>query len=98
SPWLTITSPTATSFTISLASLPSGSYTGFVLVTSGTASQVINVTYTVTAPAGGDKFLAATPASLTLAAVEDASASTSLSVTLPSWNPQVTATVEYPSG
>jgi hypothetical protein len=97
-PWLTVTNVTSSSFTISAASLPSGSYSGTVQVTSGTQSAMITVTYTVTAPSGGDKPLAATPTSLTLATVEDSTTSAMLTVTPPSWNPQVTVTVEYPSG
>lgn len=98
SPWLTIAGATASSFTINAASLPSGSYQGTVQVTSGTQTATIVVSDTVTAPAGGDQQLAVTPASLTLATVEDASTSATLTVTPPSWNPQVTITAEYPSG
>jgi hypothetical protein len=97
-PWLSVTNVTASSFTIAAASLPSGIYSGDVQVTSGTASTTIIVTYTVTAPSGGDISLAANPTSLTLSTVEDATTSATLTVTPPSWNPQVTATVEYPSG
>lgn len=98
SPWLTITNATAASFTLSAASLPSGSYYGQVQVTSGTHSALIVVNYTVSAPAGGDQQMAVSPASLTLSTVEDATTSAMLTVTPPSWNPQVAITAEYPSG
>ena len=97
-PWLTVTAATATSFTISLASLPSGSYNGAIEVSSGGSVLTLNVNYTVTPPTGGDQSLAANPTSLTLATVEDATTSATLGVTPPSWNAQVTATVEYPTG
>lgn len=94
-PWLTVTNVAASSFTIDLASLPSGTYTSSVLITSGMSSLNLPVTYTVTPPAGGDVHLSANPSSLTLATVEDASTAATLAITPPSWNPQVVATVEY---
>src|SRR6185312_6551927 len=98
SPWLAITNVTASSFTIALASLPSGLYNGSVQVSSGSFSSIVSVSYTVTAPTGGDVRLAANPTSLTLASVENSTASATLGITPPSWNPPVTATAEYPSG
>ena len=58
----------------------------------------MGVNYTVTAPAGGDQYLAATPYNLTFSTVEDASTSAALSVTVPSWNSQVTTAVQYLNG
>jgi hypothetical protein len=98
SPWLTITNVTATSFDVALSSLPSSTYLGTVTVTSGTLQFTLTVNYTVSAPPGGDQPLAANPPNLTMATVEDGSTSATLGVTPPSWNPNVTATVEYISG
>jgi hypothetical protein len=97
-PFLTVTSATSSSFTVALSSLPTGVYSGVVRVTAGASTAILNVAYTVTAPAGGDQQLAANPTNLTLATVEGATTSAALAVTPPSWNPQVTATVEYPAG
>jgi hypothetical protein len=98
SPWLSITNVTATSFDVALSSLPSNTYTGSVTVTSGTTQVTLTVNYTVSAPAGGDQPLAVNPPNLTMATVEDGSTSATLGVTPPSWNPNVTATVEYIGG
>jgi hypothetical protein len=98
SPWLTITNPTPTSFTVVLRPLPSGHYSGDVRVTSGNFATTLNVTYTVAAPAGGDHYLSTNPSSLTLATVENSTTSALLSISPPSWDPGVTATVEYPAG
>lgn len=97
-PWLTISNATASSFTLNAASLPSGVYQGAVQVSSGTQIALIVVSYTVTPPPGGDQALAVSPTSLTLNAYEGASTSATLTVTPPSWNPQVTVTAEYPIG
>jgi hypothetical protein len=97
-PWLTVTASTTTSFTISFGSLPAGVYYGAIQVSSGSSSLTLNVTYTVTAPAGGSQTLVANPSSLTLGTVEGANTSSLLGITPPSWNPQFTATVEYPGG
>jgi hypothetical protein len=96
-PWLTVTNVASSSFTIALAALPSGSYASNVLITSGMSSFNLPVKYTVTPPAGGDVYLSANPSSLTLSTVEDASTTAMLSITPPSWNPQVAASVEYTS-
>ena len=98
SPWLTITNVTATSLTVALSSLPSNTYLGTVTVTSGASQVTLAVNYTVSAPAGGDQPLAVNPPNLTMATVEDGSTSATLGVTPPSWNPNVTATVEYIGG
>lgn len=57
---------------------------------------LLPISYTVAPQVGGDVPLSATPGSVTLNTVENGSTATVLAVTLPSWNPQVTATVEYP--
>jgi len=97
-PWLHITNPTATTFTLSLDSLPPGPYTGTVDVTSGNSAVILTVNYTVASSPNGENTLSASPPSLTLATVEDANASSMINVTPPSWNPEVTATAEYPTG
>jgi len=58
---------------------------------------LLPISYTVAPPVGGDVPLSATPSSVTLNTVENGSTATVLAVTPPSWNPQVTATVEYPA-
>jgi hypothetical protein len=98
SAFVTITNATATGFTVNLASLPSGTYTGSITVVAGNSSASVPISYTVSPPSGGDVPLSATPSSLTLNTVENGTTSTLLSITPPSWNPQVTATVEYPAG
>jgi hypothetical protein len=98
SPWATITDVTASSFTVALAPLPSGSYAGLIFVNSGNFSLPLQVSYQVTAPAGGDVPLSVNPTNLTLATVEDGTATATLAVTPPSWNPQVGVAVSYPNG
>lgn len=98
SAFVAITNATATGFTVNLASLPSGTYTGSITVIAGTSSAALPISYVVAPPVGGDVPLSASPTSLTLNTVENGATSTTLAVTPPSWNPQVTATVEYPSG
>jgi len=99
SEWLSVSNVTATSFDVAVASVKSGTYNGSVQVSAGGQLAVLPVLYEVSAPAGGDVLLAASPSSVTLAAVEDATGSSQMiSVTPPSWNPAVTATVEYPTG
>jgi hypothetical protein len=98
SPWLAVTNVTATSFVVTASSLPSGTYLGTITVTSGAAQFTLAVNYTVSAQPGGDQPLAVNPPNLTLATVEDGSASVPLGVTPPSWNPNVTATIEYVTG
>jgi len=96
--FVTVNSATATGFTVTLASMPSGTYTGSITVTAGSSSAVLPITYTVSAPAGGDVPLTAAPSSLTLNTVENGTTSTTLTITPPSWNPLVAATAEYPAG
>jgi hypothetical protein len=98
SDFISITNVTPSSFTIALSSLPSGLHIGFVDVTSGTSTARFIVSYVITAPVGGDRPLTVTPTSLTLATTENATTSANLGVSPPSWDPNVTATAEYPPG
>lgn len=95
-PWLTVTK-TATSITVAAASMPSGTYTSMVQLTSGGDLVSIPINYTVTPPAGGDHLLTVDPLALTLSTTEGGTASATLTATPPSWDPNVTVTAEYPS-
>jgi hypothetical protein len=96
--FVTVNFTTATGLTVTLASLPSGTYTGSVTIVAGSSSAVLPISYSVSPPPGGDVPMAVAPGSLTMNTVENGLTSTTLAVTPPSWNPQVTATVEYPAG
>lgn len=98
SSFIQIANPTAGGFTLSLPSLPAGTYTGNVTVTGSRTSQTtLPVTYTVAEPPGGQHPLSLSPTSMTFSTTEAAtSAPQLLTVTEPSWKPGVrTPTVSY---
>jgi hypothetical protein len=98
SPWLTVSNVSASGFTVNVASLPSGTWSSSVIVTSGGNNGSVTVTDTVTPPAGGDQGMVVTQQNLTISTVEDTmTAASALRVTPPSWNPIVTAVGEYAS-
>ena len=97
--WLSIANATATGFTAQARSLPSGHYGGTIQISAGTSRLDVPVGYDVTPPPGGDREMSALPASLTLATVESAqSAAAVLTFTPPSWDPNVTVTVNHAAG
>ncbi len=97
-PWLTVKNVTSSGFSVAVAALPSGTWNGSVVVTSGSNSGTVAVNATVTPPVGGDKPMNVAQANVTLSAVEDTvSAPALLTVSPPSWNPQVSAVAEYAS-
>jgi hypothetical protein len=98
SSFIQVANPTAGGFTLSLPSLPAGTYTGNVTITGSRTSQTtLPVTYTVTEPPGGQYPLSLSPTSMTFSTTEAAtSAPQLLTVTEPSWKPGVrTPTVTY---
>ncbi|WP_457330200.1 hypothetical protein [Rhizobacter sp. P5_C2] len=99
-PWLTVSDTDATGFTVSTLSLPSGTYKAVIHVSSGTQTVDLPVTFTVSAPSGGDRMLdVAAKTGLTLAVAEGTSATPQpLGLQRPSWNPDVTASISYNSG
>jgi hypothetical protein len=87
---------TPTGFRIVGRSLPSNVYTGSVRVVAGARARTVVVNYTVTAPAGGERNMAATPTSLPINTTEGASsAPVRINVTPASWNPSYGARIEY---
>jgi hypothetical protein len=101
SSFMQIESPTATGFTLKLPSLPVGTYTGTINLTGDLGSRSsMAVTYTVTAPAGGQHALSVAPASLTFSTTEgDVSAAQLVVVTEPSWLPGLKSPVaSYAAG
>lgn len=98
-PWLSVGDISAGAFKINTTTMPSGTYRGEIWVRSGTDALAIPVTYTVTPPAGGDKYLDVKARSVTLSAFEGGvSAKQSIGLTRPSWNPDVKLEVSYNNG
>ncbi|MEY2690331.1 MAG: hypothetical protein RL375_4531 [Pseudomonadota bacterium] len=97
--WLNLTAVSANRFTVTSAAMPSGSYSDSLVVASGDDTVVLPVSYTVSAPPGGDRFLAVGQASLTYS-VPQGSRSPAQAVGLqrPSWDPQVAVAVNYLEG
>ncbi len=97
--WLAVSDVSDSGFTITARPLPAGTYTGGVEVRSGTNGLVtVGVTYTVTS-AGGPQHVDLQPRQLTLTAGEGGRSSTQLlTLTMPTWNPDVTIVRDYSSG
>ncbi len=90
SEWLTVTSSSPSALHLSARSLPSGTHTGSIRISSGPYQLTLPVTYVVTPPPGGEFDLRAGPASLTFAATENTvAAPQTITVTGPTWAPNV---------
>jgi hypothetical protein len=86
--FLTVSQPNSTTLRLTARAWPSGQHTASVRVNSGGLAEVISVTYTVTAPAGGEFDLRSNPTSLTVSAIERTSTTpTTLTVQGPTWEP-----------
>ena len=96
-----ITNQTAGGFRVTLPSLPVGVYNASIPLTGSNGSRSsVPITYTVTAPAGGQQLLSVTPPNVTLTAAEGASSAPSaVQVTEATWRPGLRAPViEYREG
>ena len=94
-----IVDSTPNGFRIIARSLPSGTYMGAIRISAGAATALIDMTYNVTPPAGGERNLAVKPANLALSTVEGATtAPVSLSVNPATWDPAYEARIEYGNG
>jgi hypothetical protein len=98
--WLRAINQTASGFTVSARSMPPGTYQAAIDVQSGPVTKSLPITYTVTAPPGGEVALGVTPSPVVLAASEgDISASQAVAVIAPSWAPDAyVSSVSYISG
>jgi hypothetical protein len=97
-----VSNVTNTGFRITLPSLPQGTYTASILLTGSKNSQsTFPITYTVTAPPGGENGLViGAPGSLTFVTTEGTmSIPQVLTVTQPTWLPGLaTPVVQYSQG
>lgn len=93
--WLTATSQDASSFTLRARSMPVGIYNAFVRVASGGAYANLPVSYTVSAPPGGERGFLASPESLALGASEGGQVTRTLLVTPPTWKPGLLESIQY---
>ena len=92
--WLSVSNVSASGLRVQAASLPSGTYTAELTVTSGTQQRLLPVSYVVAAPAGGDRHLSTAQTSLSFAASEGTAATPqTLGLQRPSWNPDVTVAI-----
>ena len=84
-----ITNQTAGGFRVTLPSLPVGVYNASIPLTGSNGSRSsIPITYTVTAPPGGQQLLSVTPSNVTLTASEGSnSAPSEVQVTEATWRP-----------
>ena len=97
--WLDIVSRTSSGFRLAAASMPSGRYTTRITLLSQAQVAPIDISYSVTAPSGGDRHLSVATKSVTLNAIEGStSQAVALGLVRPSWNSNVTASVSYPAG
>jgi hypothetical protein len=100
-PFVQVSNLSATGFSVTLPSLPVGSYQSAIPLTGSLGSQSsIPVSYTVTAPIGGEHGLSVNPGTLTMTAIRGAqSAPQSIMVDEPSWLPGLQApTFSYAQG
>jgi hypothetical protein len=88
-PFVLLGNQTPGGFRVTLPSLPVGTYTGSIPLTGSLGSRsTVPVSYTVTAPPGGQRGLQVAPSNLTFSTIEGASsAPQSLTVTEPTWRP-----------
>ncbi len=95
--WLSVSSQGAASFTVAARSMPVGTYSAAIAVTSGGSLAALPVTYTVSAPPGGAHgIIIVNPDILSMSTNEGLEFSDTLLVTPPTWNPSaLTASVEY---
>ena len=97
--WLGIVDRTASGFRFVAAAMPSGRYTTTVSVSSQSQVVPVDISYTVAAPSGGDRYLSVGMKSVTLGTAEGSiSPSVELGLVRPSWNSNVSASVSYPVG